>query len=47
MCSGYRNLYLIIFERKHLEKKYDTVLEFKIQFLKSKYRNRNHMGIQK
>lgn len=34
MCLGYRNLYLIIFEREYLEKKYDIVLEFKIQFLK-------------
>lgn len=31
MCSGYRNVYLIRFERKHLEKKHDIVLEFKIQ----------------
>lgn len=34
MHSGYRNLYLIIFERKHLEKKPDKVSEFKIQLLK-------------
>lgn len=29
-----RNLYLIIFERKHLEEKPDKVSEFKIQLLK-------------
>lgn len=43
MCSYYRNLYLIIFERKHLVKKLDKVLDSKFRF-KNKYGNRNHMG---